>query len=212
MSTQQYPAHDPRQQNPYADLTPADQKAGFVPPYNPAVPVGIWSRGDTMIFHKAAVFPDICLKSGKPAGGSRFRQKLNWFPPWIYVMILVALLIYIILVAVFNKTATIDVAVLPEFKKRRRTLIAIGASAMVASLVGFFGAVAWMISTDPDVNPLAVVLLLGSIFFFVASWIYLVWVPRMFKVQKITDNYVYLRGIHPDVIRQLPPCPFAYDM
>jgi hypothetical protein len=212
VSTQQHPVHDPRQQNPYADLTPAAHSPAPAPQYNPAVPIGIWSRGETMIFHKAAVFPDICLKSGKPAGGSRFKQKLSWHPPWISIMILVALLIYIILAAIFTKTAHIDVAVLPEFKKRRRIHIAIGSTAMILSVAAFIGGIVWMGQTDPDPHPLALVLFFGSIVTFIASLFYVSIVPRMFKIQKITDNYVYLKGIHPDVIKQLPPCPFAYDM
>lgn len=212
MSTQQRPAHDPRQQNPYADLTPAAPTQAYAPQYNPAVPVGIWARGQTMIFHKSAVFPDICLKSGKPAGGSRFKQKLSWHPPWILVMILVALLIYIILAAIFTKTAQIDVGVLPEFKKRRWMHIAIGTVVMLASVAGFFGGVAVLASQDPNPGPVGPLMMLGSGVMFLISLFYLTIVPRMFRIEKITDNYVYLKGIHPDVIRQLPPCPFAYDM
>ncbi|HEV7282613.1 MAG TPA: hypothetical protein VGN57_20580 [Pirellulaceae bacterium] len=214
MSTQQHPAQDPRQQNPYADLTsaaPAPSPA-YAAQYNPAVPIGIWARGQTMIFHKAAVFPDICLKSGKPAAGSRFKQKLSWHPPWIIVMIFVALLIYIILAAIFTKTAHIDVALLPEFKKRRRMHLAIGTTALLACVAAFIGGIVWMGNTEPNPEPLAFVLFFGSIVAFIGSMIYLAIMPRMFKIEKITDNYVYLKGIHPDVMKQLPPCPFAYDM
>lgn len=212
MSPQQHPAHDARQQNPYADLTPAAPVPAYAPQYNPAVPIGIWARGETMIFHKAAVFPDICLKTGKPAGGSRFKQKLSWHPPWILVMILVALLIYIILAAIFTKTAHIDVGLLPEFKKRRRMHIAIGTMGLLLSFAAFIGGIVWMGNTEPNPHPLALVLFFGSIVTFIGSLIYVSIMPRIFKIEKITDTYVYLKGIHPDVIRQLPPCPFAYDM
>lgn len=212
MSTQQYPAHDPRQQNPYADLTPASPAAPYAPQYNPAAPVGIWARGQTMIFHKSAVFPDICLKSGKPAGGSRFKQKLTWHPPWITIMVLVALVIYIILAAIFTKTAHIDVGVLPEFKKRRWMHIGIGTTLLLASIAGFIGGLAVLASQDPNPGPVGPWIMLGAGVMFFISLFYLVLMPRMFKIERITDNYVYLKGIHPDVIRQLPACPFAYDM
>lgn len=213
MSTKPYPGYDPRQQNPYADLTPAQQSAPqpYAPPYGAQNPVGIWARGDMMIFHKQAVFPDICLKSGKPAGGSRFKQNLSWFPPWIVVTLFVAWIIFLILALIMTKKAKIDVGVLPEFKQRRRLHMGIGLSAMFVAIFCGIGGIAWAINTDPDVHPAAIVLMIGGLLGFLASLIYLNIAPRLFKVKKITDFYVYLQGIHPDVIKQLPQFPFAYD-
>lgn len=54
----------------------------------------IWRSGKLLVMHTDAVLPDRCVKTNKPAHGSRITLKLNWRSPGrFFIFVLVASLI-----------------------------------------------------------------------------------------------------------------------
>jgi hypothetical protein len=171
----------------------------------------VFRKGNQMVMHKLAKLPDRCVKSNRPAGGLRLCRKLSWHYPLVYLALffgIAGLLIYVILAIVLSKRATIHVGLSEEwFRKRRRTiligwlLVLFGIAALVASIVVICNSyvvpawAGWGI-------PLGLVMFLGgAIYGLIAS--------RMVAPARMTDEYIWLKGVHPDFLADLPLWPHS---
>jgi hypothetical protein len=162
---------------------------------------GLWRQGDLLVMHKQAPLPPICLKSGQPAS-QWLRRNLQWHEPWIIVTIVAGILIYVIIALLMTKRATLMIGLTDEWAARRKTriLIALGITAggIALGAAGIFlgnqgiGSEGWF-----ALLPLAFVTLLGAA-------LYGQYACRLVWPQRITDQYVWLKGVHPSFLDQLP--------
>jgi hypothetical protein len=191
--------------NPYA----APQAGGY---YQPALqqPVnlppfaGLWRQGSVLVMHKHAPLPDICLKSNQPAT-KRLKRNLQWHHPAIALTILAGLLIYIILAAILTKRATILVPLTEEWfrRRRKRLLIAwlIALSGIAMMVAGF------MLVIDSDQGIYALLLLVG-LFVSLGALIFGQYATGMVRPSRMTDEYIWLKGVHPDYLNRLEAWPY----
>jgi len=166
---------------------------------------GLYRKGKQLVMHKRANLPDRCVKSNQPAGGLRLRRKLSWFHPLIYLSLFLGLLIFVILAIVLQKRATIYMGLSQEwFCKRRRALL-IGWMTALLGLAVLVGSIV-IISNSNNYNwtgwgiPLGIVAILGGGIYGSAA-------SQMVSPVRITDDYVWLKGVHPDYLADLPPWP-----
>ena len=164
---------------------------------------GLWRKGGVLVMHKSAQLPDVCVKSGEPSVG-RLKRNLQWFHPAIYLTLLVAILLYAILVAVLSKRATIYIGLSEKWFKKRRQALIIG---WVSALIGVLLFVGSFVLAAQEAPLWGLVMLVG-IFVFLAAIIYGSYAARMVTAQKIDDQYVWLKGVHPDVLAKLPEWPY----
>jgi hypothetical protein len=183
--------------NPYA----APQVAGYQPkmPGVGADPFsGLWRQGNMLVMHKLAPLPDICLKSNQPAT-RRLKRTLHWHHPAIFIALLISPLIYIILALVLQKRAIIHMPMTDEWFARRRTRMLIAWGLALFSILLAVGA-GVLAETIGDATPLifisALVTGLGGLIFGLVSC-------RMISPQRITDEYVWINGVHPDFLNRL---------
>jgi hypothetical protein len=165
---------------------------------------GLWRQGKVLVLHKNAPLPDICLKSNQPAT-RRLKRRLQWHHPAVALSILAGLLIYVILAMVLTKRATIFIALTDEwFAIRRRRLAIAWGIVLLSILIGFaaFG----MLVTAPSGQGSGFGCVGCSIAFvlFLAGIIYGNYAARMVRPACITEQYVYLLGVHPDFLAKLP--------
>jgi uncharacterized membrane protein len=167
---------------------------------------GLYRKGKQLVMHKRANLPDRCVKSNQPADGRRLQRNLSWYHPLIYLTLVVSPLVFIIVAYVLRKQATIHVGLSkPWFRKRRRALLIgwlmalLGLAIVVASIM--------MISNPRGQTPwagwgipLGIVMLIGA-------GIYGSMASQMVSPVRITDDYVWLKGVHPDYLADLPPWP-----
>ncbi len=174
---------------------------GYVmpPPPGPPTPLtgGIWREGSTLVMSKDASLPDRCVKCDAPANGFRLTRRLSWHHPALFLLLLLAWLLYLILALVLRKQATVALGLCQEHYERRKKLLTVGwvmfALGLISPVVGF--------STDyPGIGLLGILLLLGSI-----VWLSLV--TRVVIVKKIDDHFVWLNGINKNYLERLPPLP-----
>ena len=165
---------------------------------------GVWRQGNVLVMHKRATLPDRCVKSNQPAHGRKLKRDLYWHHPWIYLTILISLLIYIILALILRKRAIVYIGLSEQWFAKRRRAIVIGWGLVLVSGVlvvlgfGMFG----------ELNEYAgVVILLGFVVFLVGA-IYGLIAARMVAPKRITDDYVWLKGVHPDFLAELPVWPY----
>ena len=186
--------------NPYAspqsELVMAEAlRAGGAQPQN----IGPWRDGNLLVMHKNAVLPDRCVKSNQPAHGRRLKRNLSWHHPAIFLAILVHLFIYIILALALRKTATIYIGLSDEWFARRRRAIIIGWGLLIGGMVALITGIAYVESVD-----LAWLLILAGIMIGLGGALYGAFAARMVAPKRITDTYIWLKGVHPDFLADLP--------
>lgn len=155
---------------------------------------GVWRDNKTLVMTKEAPLPDQCVKCNAPAHGFKLKRKLSWHHPALYVVILVAWIIYLVLAVALSKRATVFLGLCPEHIKRRRNFLIVGwmmlALGLITPILAF--------SNDyPGIGLLGMLLFLVSIF-------WLVFANRVVTVKRIDDRLVYLNGIDANYLSQFP--------
>jgi hypothetical protein len=158
---------------------------------------GVWRDGDTVVMHKTARLPDYCIKCGVEANGTHLRKKLSWHHPALALLVLAGLLIYLIVALIVRKSATVDLSLCADHLRKHRT-------AVIATWLMFLIGLAFMVlaigAESGGSAGFGLLLLFGS------AISALTW-ARVVTVQKIDDNYVWLRRIDENFLAMLPILP-----
>jgi uncharacterized membrane protein len=153
--------------------------------------------------HKQTVLPDRCVKSNQPAFGRRLRRDLSWHHPAIYLTIFIHLLLYIVLALILRKKAVIDIGLSEQWFAKRRRAMLIGWGSLLAGIGLMIAGIA-AIDMTPEMGLLIVlgllVLLIGALYGLIRS--------RLVTPKRITQDYVWLKGVHPDFLAELPHWPY----
>jgi uncharacterized membrane protein len=139
------------------------------------------------------VLPYRCVKCNEPTE-KRLKRKVTWHHPALYLIILVALLIYLIVALIVRKSATVEIGLCEEHQKKRRRNILITWGLVLLSVGSFVMAV--MLE---DIN----YFLVGFVLL-IAAIIYSIVAVRLIAPSKIDDKFVWLRGINKDYLDELP--------
>lgn len=152
--------------------------------------------------HKLAPLPDICVKSNKPAT-RRLKRNLSWHHPWIFLTILLHILVYLVLALALRKTATIYIALTDEWFAIRRRRIIIAWTLVLISVVLFIASIALVGENDLFALgiPLGIVLLIGAMIYGLIS-------ARMVSAKRMTDEFIWLKGVHPEFLNRLQVWPY----
>ncbi len=174
---------------------------GYVMPPPPGPPPhltgGTWREGSTLVMSKDASLPDYCVKCDAPADGFRLKRNFSWHHPALFLVVLVATLVYLILAMVLRKRATVYLGLCREHYEKRRTFLIAGFVILAVSFALIFGAIA------SDYPAFALLGLVGIL----ASAIWLTFVARVVTVKKIDDRFVWLTGINENYLSRFPPLP-----
>jgi len=147
--------------------------------------------------HKAAPLPDICLKSNGKAT-RRLPRSLSWHHPAIYVLVVISPIIYIIVALVVRKTATIQLPLTDEWYARRRWRMFVACSLVVACIPLLIAGAAFA-----DQLAIAPWLMVGAFLGILGATIYGLLACRLVKPERITDQYIWLKGVNPDFLNRL---------
>jgi len=163
----------------------------------------LFRKGNLLVMHKRAMLPDRCVKSNQPAEGRRLTRKLYWHHPAIYFAILVHVFIYVILAVVLRKKATIAIGLSEEWFRKRRRAILIGWTLVLG---GIAAAVAGCVTVEQ--HPVAGLGILLGALVGLGGAIYGLVAARMVAAKRISDEYVWLKGVHREFLASLPAWPY----
>jgi hypothetical protein len=194
-------------ENPYAAPQDFVTAEVYPPAGSPFVTeptsTGLWRQGQLLVMDKYAQLPGRCVKSNEPST-KRLKRNLYWHHPAVYLAIFAHLLIYIILALILRKTATIHIGLSDRwFTKRRRTILI--AWGLVLLSIGLF--VFGIMNVDKTNDALPVWMILGGLCLFLGGLLYGLIASRMVVAKRIDDRYVWLKGVHPDFLADLPDWP-----
>jgi hypothetical protein len=189
--------------NPYA---PPALPVGYQAAWGPTekIPDGVWRQGNLLVMHKRAQLPPICIKSNQPSS-QWLKRKLAWHEPWIVVTVLAGLLIYVILALILTKRATIYIGLSDEWMARRKSRMICcwipGLTFLALMPLG----IAMTVTTDQ--GGWLLVMLVG----FIGALIVLVAgqsLVGLVNPQRISDDYVWLKGVNREYLNRLPVFPY----
>ena len=188
-------------ENPYQPPTQPPLKPGVPPVVAQPMEVGLWRKDHLLVMHKSAELPAICVKSGQPAK-RRLRRSLSWHHPAIFLTILISVLVYVILALVLRKTATIHIGLSDRWFAIRRRAIIVGWICALAGIGVFVLGIAYAEQADWIVG-----LIPGGLVLFFFGLIYGLVRARMVVPTRINDQYIWLKGVNPSLLAELPPWP-----
>lgn len=152
-----------------------------------------WSDGPLLVIRRVgARLPDVCIKTGRPAG-ARMTREVSWYPQWVYAMLLLNALIFLIVAMVTRKRASVEFALSEDARERRKKHILIGVALMILGVAGFFGA-----GIHPAFILVGLVVLLTGIFWALIG-------ARLLWATKMNDTHAWLKGANPELLAALPP-------
>ena len=170
---------------------------GYILPPPPATPWhGVWRDGGKLVMSRDAELPPRCVKCNVPTH-LRLKRKLSWHHPALYLIILIALLIYFIVAMILRKSATVEIGLCDEHQARRRRDLWITITLVVVGLLGFVFAIGF---AD------AMYLVIGFVAL-IAAMIYGIAVTRVVAPAKIDDRFVWLAGVNKQYLNELPQWP-----
>ena len=164
--------------------------------------LGLWRKGSLLVMRKNAPLPARCVKSNAPTE-RRLKRSMYWHHPAIYLSILISILIYVILALILRKSATIYIGLSDEWFAKRHRAMLVGWLFFLASVAMLIAGIAmldqsdafpWLIAASP------LVFLFGAIYGLLGA--------RMVAPVRISDEYVWLKGIHPSFLADLPEWPY----
>jgi predicted RNA-binding Zn-ribbon protein involved in translation (DUF1610 family) len=175
--------------------------AGAGPDGSPGL--GIWRDGKRLVMRKTAELPNVCVKTNLPADGW-LRRKMYWHQPAIYVLILISPVIYAIVALIVRQKADIRVGLCAERIKRRRWIMA---GAWLVGLAGIGVMVLGIKLAGPRPDDVAPFLMMGGVMIGILAAIVGITLTRVVRPERITRDYVWISGVHPEFVASFPDFP-----
>ena len=169
---------------------------GYVMPPPPTTGA-IWHEGSTLVMTKDASLPDHCVKCDAPANGFRLKKRLSWHHPALFLLLLLATILYLVLAMILRKQATVYLGLCQQHYQRRQKMLAAG---WVLFAIGLISPVAGFSTDYPGIA------LLGILLLFIAI-VWLAIVARVVTVKKIDDQFVWLTGLNRNYLERFPSTP-----
>jgi hypothetical protein len=141
--------------------------------------------------------PPVCMVCGAEAEHT-VKRTFSWYPPWVIVTILVALLVYVILALVLTKKMTVYVPLCSEHKNHFGRRVLWGGLLIVAAFVVLIGGfVLGVVCAEQKVSDtLAMIAFIGSpLGFLVVLIVASVVMRRGVNPTEITDDDIKLKGV-----------------
>jgi hypothetical protein len=157
---------------------------------------GVWRSGSNLVLSFDAVLPLRCVKCNAFTTG-RLTRKYSWHHPALYLILLVALLVYLIVAAILRKRATIEVGLCEDHQAKRKYAILTTVLLVLLGLGGFALAIA-----IEDGTPAFIGFLL-----LVTSLIFGLFATRVGYPTKIDERFVWLKGFSKDYLETFPSWP-----
>ncbi|MDZ4816986.1 MAG: DUF4339 domain-containing protein [Verrucomicrobiota bacterium] len=157
-------------------------------------PAEVSRTGKLIIADLQATFPDRCVKCNKPVTGLKRKMKFAYYTPWLYLLLLVNLIVFIIVAAIVSKKATYEIAVCDYHKRKRTQTILIAWGLILFSIVLFI--VAGAISSFWPVM-VGVLFIVGGVIFGAIRAPYLT--PSF-----IDKEIARIKGAGPEFLNSLP--------
>jgi len=168
---------------------------------------GIWRDGNQLVMTRDAELPYVCIKTNQPAD-VWLPRSVSWYPRWTLVLLPLGLLVFVIVAGLLRKQAGIRVGLCESRRVGRLWTIGLAWGGIV---LGLGMLMVGIISERQQPASLAASLIpLGCLLFF-ASAILGDSLPRIVSAAYINEDFIWLKGVHPDYLARFPEFPGVKD-
>lgn len=161
--------------------------------------VNLWRKGKALVLPVGGALPCRCARCNQPVTRVQIRRTVYWHVPWVYLLLLVNVLIYIIVGLIIRKKAVVEVSLCDRHRTQRGLVIAGSWMVALAGIASFF--VAGNIQEHAGLWVLLGVLLL------IAGITLGVTLGTLVRAERIDEQVVHLRGFCPAFLDGLPEWP-----
>ena len=156
----------------------------------------VWREGKLLMLDRDAMLPPRCVKCNAPEAG-RKRLALSWHPPWVFLLILGGLLVYVIVALIVRKSAKLEVGLCDAHRRRRRSFMLLGTALLLLGIGGCFAGIG---------NDGPALTLTGVALFLIALGV-LAFSARLLTPARIDEQLVQLKGASAVYLDSLPNAP-----
>ena len=162
----------------------------------------MWRDGTLLVFRKGEVFPDRCVKTNRPARGCRVAQAADWHSPIFYLLHFLGVLGHL-MAGTANQHVEFEVGLSDEWRRKRRRAFWIAGGVFVVSLATMTcGSMLLMQGAAAGIWPFCLGLLST-----VGGLLYGLNASTLVTAKRISHDYVWLKGVHPDFLAGLSEWP-----
>ncbi|GMV28301.1 MAG: hypothetical protein AMXMBFR59_04260 [Rhodanobacteraceae bacterium] len=154
----------------------------------------VWREGDLVVLTPSGELPPRCVKCNADAEQPVKERTVYWHTPWLYVLILVSVLIYLIVALIARKSARVSPGLCTEHRKQRNAVIA---GSLLASLIGIGLIAAGISQSSSGIGLSGGFLLLAAIIFGMIR-------GRLVYATRIDANRIALKGCGEAFLASLP--------
>lgn len=160
-----------------------------------------FASGKRIIIALNNPLPSRCVCCNAPASGAK-RRTFYWYPPWIYILILLSPLILVLVGLVVRRTVRVDIPLCDEHQAKRRKRLWIGWAWGLSSLLGIVLAVVLL---NNNQGSLGGFLMLASFISVVAALIVGQRNASILSIHRIGRQTATFNRASPEFIASLPP-------
>ncbi len=162
----------------------------------------MWRDGSLLVVKKGEAFPDRCVKNNRPAHGRRVQQVAEQGYAGLFLVNLWSPIAAALIGNVVAKRVPLAVGLSNEWsRKRRRAFWVAGAIIIVSITAAAYGVIVmgrgamglWLL-------PLGILATLGGL-------VYGLNASTLVTAKRITNDYIWLGGVHSDFLADLPEWP-----
>lgn len=163
----------------------------------------IWRDGKLLVMRKGAELPYRCIKTNAPAD-VWLKRDLSWAPLWVLVMLALSLPIGLVCYLIVGKRAKIRIGLCEQRRAARIRAICV-AWGLVLLGVGllFYGLAS---ANGVPASPLWWLVPAGGLTIG-AGVIVGMSLPGVIVTRRISENHIWLKGVHPDYLASFPEFP-----
>lgn len=166
---------------------------------------GIWRDGNQLVMTRDAELPYVCIKTNRPAD-VWLPRTVSWYPRWTLVLLPLGLLVFVLVAGLLRKQAPIRVGLCESRRVGRLWTIGLAWGGIVLGLGLLMLGILWE-KQQPEAASL---IPLGCLLFF-ASAILGATLPRIVSAVYINEDFIWLKGVHPDYLARFPEFPGVKD-
>lgn len=196
----------PQAVNPYAAPQSDTLPPPLPGPQPAAVPAGVWRHEGLLIIQQGVDLPSRCVTCNRSTV-HRWRRTFYWAPPGLRILV-IAPLLYIIVILVVRKSATLSIPLCEEHEEKRRT------QTRNSWLVGLGGVALFVVSFfalgDDNGAVFGLLFLIGLIALIAGAVLSGSAIPL--QPQKIDGYYAFMKKAGDDFLRSLPSAPMGIGM
>ena len=163
----------------------------------------IWHDGKQLFVRRETQFPDRCVKCNAPADGYRLRRTLYWHNPLLFLLILIAVLLYFIVAIIVRKNMRVEFGLCAAHRQARNRALIVGWVVALAGIGAVVFGVTRMGGMQGDAQMGAIAMIAGLVVF-LAGTIYGITKRQTLTPNRIDDRFAWLKGAGYEFLVTLP--------